>query len=147
MSRFSKVIAAMSLVVLIAGPAAGVEREHIGRYSTPEMADPVVRVRAARGEPGIIATPVDVAPVVGEPGIIATPVDVAPVVGEPELVPVARQQPVPAEREPEPAPPAPAPGTPIVDDPDAGPYSYDPEQPNEGRPNGAGGWEPGPADG
>ena len=131
MSRFSKVIAAMSLVVLIAGPAAGVEREHIGRYSTPEMADPVVRVRAARGEPGIIATPVDVAPVVGEP----------------ELVPVARQQPVPAEREPEPAPPAPAPGTPIVDDPDAGPYSYDPEQPNEGRPNGAGGWEPGPADG
>jgi len=31
----------------------------------------------------------------------------------------------------------------VTDDPVAGPYVYDPTQPNEGRPNGAGGWDPG----
>lgn len=106
--------------LMIVAPASGVEREHIGRYSTPEMADLVVYVPAA---------------------VAAVPV-AAPVV-----VPLPEPRPVPAPpgapQAPEPAP-LPEPGDVIADDPAAGPYTYDAEQPNEGRPNGAGGWEPEP---
>lgn len=112
--------------VMIAAPASEVEREHIGRYSTPEMADLIVYVPAA-----VAAVPV------------AAPV-VAPL-PEPRPVPAAPAAP----QAPEPAPlpevaPLPEPGDLIANDPDAGPYTYDPEQPNEGRGNGAGGWEPEP---
>lgn len=126
MSRRGIVAAVLAVAAVGAGPVAAIEREHIGRYSTPEMADLIVYV------------PTFVAPVVA--------VEVAPAVAAPILAPEVRSTPVALEPVPVAPAIAPQPGDVITDDPDAGPYTYDPEQPNEGRGNGAGGWEPEPVE-
>ena len=122
MSRRGIAATVLAVAAVVAGPTAAIEREHIGRYSTPEMADLIVYVPAA---------------------VAAVPVAAPVVVPLPEPRPVTA--PPAAPQAPEPAP-LPEPGDLITDDTAAGPYTYDPEQPNEGRGNGAGGWEPEPVE-
>ena len=127
--RTVTVLIAAAVLIAVAPPSSAGDGLLIGRYSTPEMAD-VIAVAPAAVEP--TPTPASA------PAAVPAPVVPAPVVAHQ----TARV--TPKVSTPTPATSDVAPQPTVTDDPAAGPYTYDPEQPNEGRPNGAGGWEPDP---
>jgi hypothetical protein len=124
---FVKAVVAVAVAsVLVAGGQAPPERVSVGRYSTPDAVEPVAVREAPR-----VAAPV--APVVVTVAPPPAPVTAA--------VPVRKPAPKPPHKPP---PPPPAPEPPVVPDLSGGGMCAQPDEPNCGDPNGAGGWEPDP---
>lgn len=118
-THIRRTVAVALVAVALAAPAGAHERQHVGRYSTPEMADMIVYVPRA-----VVTAPAELAPV-------------APVLVVPPVAPVA---------EPVVVVPAPVEAATVAAEPEVGtplPQCAKPEEPNCGDPNGAGGWDEG----